>query len=228
MEGGEPTPKDSTFGKIFNFDEDTQSEVLNIMQYSLLSVVPILILNKSVQKFIPDSDEEKGSVEVLAEVIGQIAFMFLGIFMIHRIILAIPTYSKIKYQDFHVTNIVLGFLVIVLSLHTKLGEKSNILIDRLFDMIEGKKPEQEGAQNQNSGGGGGVVTQGLQQARQPTQSQNMVNAINGGTGQSFDHMYGGPANPLQNAHMPSMQNLINNDGLLAANEALGGSFGTAF
>jgi hypothetical protein len=154
--------------------------------------------------------------------------MFLGIFMIHRIILAIPTYSKIKYQDFHVTNIVLGFLVIVLSLHTKLGEKSNILIDRLFDMIEGKKPEQEGAQNQNSGGGGGVVTQGLQQARQPTQSQNMVNAINGGTGQSFDHMYGGPANPLQNANMPSMQNLINNDGLLAANEALGGSFGTAF
>ncbi len=223
MEGGEPTPKDSTFGKIFNFDEDTQSEVLNIMQYSLLSVVPILILNKSVQKFIPDADEEKGSVEVLAEVIGQIAFMFLGMFMIHRVILAVPTYSKIKYQDFHVTNIVLGFLVIVLSLHTKLGEKSNILIDRLFDMIEGKKPEQEGAQNQNGGGGGGVVTQGLQQARQPTQSQNMVNAINGGAGQSFDHMYGGPANPLQNAQMPPM-----NDGLLAANEALGGSFGTAF
>ena len=193
------------------------------MQYSLLSVVPILILNKSVQKFIPDADEEKGSVEVLAEVIGQIAFMFLGIFMIHRIILAIPTYSKIKYQDFHVTNIVLGFLVIVLSLHTKLGEKSNILIDRLFDMIEGKKPEQEGAQNQNSGDGGGVVSQGLQQARQPTQSQNMVNAINGGAGQSFDHMYGGPTNPLQNAQMPTM-----NDGLLAANEALGGSFGTAF
>ena len=147
MEGGEPTPKDSTFGKIFNFDEDTQSEVLNIMQYSLLSVVPILFLNKSVQKFIPEADEEKGSVEVLAEVIGQIAFMFLGMFMIHRLILAVPTYSKIKYQDFHVTNIVLGFLVIVLSLHTKLGEKSNILIDRLFDMIEGKKPEQEGAHN---------------------------------------------------------------------------------
>ena len=222
MEGGEPISKENIIGKIFNFDEDTQSEVLNIMQYSLLSVVPILLLNKSVQKFIPEADEEKGSVEVLAEVIGQIAFMFLGIFMIHRLILAVPTYSKIKYQDFHVTNIVLGFLVIVLSLHTKLGEKTNILIDRLFDMIEGKKPEQEGAQNQHNGGGGNpVITQGLQQARQPTQAQNMVNSINGGAGQSFDHMYGGPDNPLVNAQMPQ-------DNLLAANEALGGSFGTAF
>ena len=224
MEGGEPTSKENTIGKIFNFDEDTQSEVLNVMQYSLLSVVPILLLNKSVQKFIPEADEEKGSVEVLAEVVGQIAFMFLGIFMIHRLILAVPTYSKIKYQDFHVTNIVLGFLVIVLSLHTKLGEKTNILIDRLFDMIEGKKPEQEGNQNQhNAGGGGGnpVITQGLQQARQPTQAQNMVNSINGGAGQSFDQMYGGPQNPLVNAQLP-------HDTLMAANEVLGGSFGTAF
>jgi hypothetical protein len=226
MEGGEPTPKDNTIGKIFNFDEDTQSEVLNVMQYSLLSVIPIMFLNKAVQKFIPEADEEKGSVEILAEVIGQIAFMFLGIFMINRLILAVPTYSKIKYQEFHVTNIVLGFLVIVLSLHTKLGEKTNMLIDRLFDMIEGKKPEQEGAQNQNNGGGNVVtnpiITQGLQQASQPTQAQNMVNAINGGGGQSFDHMYGGPPNPLQNAQMPM------GDGLMAANEVLGGSFGTAF
>ena len=224
MEGGEPTSKENTIGKIFNFDEDTQSEVLNVMQYSLLSVVPILLLNKSVQKFIPEADEEKGSVEVLAEVVAQIAFMFLGIFMIHRLILAVPTYSKIKYQDFHVTNIVLGFLVIVLSLHTKLGEKTNILIDRLFDMIEGKKPEQEGNQNQHNGGGGGgnpVITQGLQQARQPTQAQNMVNSINGGAGQSFDQMYGGPQNPLVNAQLP-------HDTLMAANEVLGGSFGTAF
>ena len=224
MEGGEPTSKENTIGKIFNFDEDTQSEVLNVMQYSLLSVVPILLLNKSVQKFIPEADEEKGSVEVLAEVVGQIAFMFLGIFMIHRLILAVPTYSKIKYQDFHVTNIVLGFLVIVLSLHTKIKEKTNILIDRLFDMIEGKKPEQEGNQNQHNGGGGGgnpVITQGLQQARQPTQAQNMVNSINGGAGQSFDQMYGGPQNPLVNAQLP-------HDTLMAANEVLGGSFGTAF
>ena len=224
MEGGEPASKENIIGNIFKFDEDTQSEVLNVMQYSLLSVVPILLLNKSVQKFIPEADEEKGSVEVLAEVVAQIAFMFLGIFMIHRLILAVPTYSKIKYQDFHVTNIVLGFLVIVLSLHTKLGEKTNILIDRLFDMIEGKKPEQEGNQNQNNGGGGGgntIITQGLQQARQPTQAQNMVNSINGGAGQSFDQMYGGPQNPLVNAQLPQ-------DNLMAANEVLGGSFGTAF
>ena len=94
--------------------------------------------------------------------------------------------------------------------------------DTINDMIEGKKPEKEGHQNGTNGqqGGGGIVTQGLQQAAQQTQSQNIVNAINGGG--SFDQYYGGPANPLQNAQMPM------NDGLMAANEALGGSFGTAF
>ena len=79
-------------------------------------------------------------------------------------------------------------------------------------------------QNQNNGGGGGgntIITQGLQQARQPTQAQNMVNSINGGAGQSFDQMYGGPQNPLVNAQLPQ-------DNLMAANEVLGGSFGTAF
>ena len=223
MEGGEPTNSNNNIiGNILKFDEDTQNELFNIAQYSLLSVPPILLLNRSIQKLIPDADEEKGSVEVLAEVVGQILFMFFGMFLIHRVILAVPTYSKIQYQDFNVTNVILSFLIIILSLHTKLGEKTNILIDRLFDMIEGKNPEEEKAkQAAQKEAMSSVIMNGPQQAAQATQAQSIVNAINGGGGggsPSFNDMYGGPA------ISPTVQNM-DSSMLLAANEALGGSFG---
>ena len=142
--------KNSFFQHVFKFDDDSKSELLNIGQYSVLSIIPIVFLNKSVQKIFPEVNDEASTLELLAEIIGQILVMFIGIFFIHRLVTFIPTYSKTNYEQFNVTSIVIAFLVIVLSLHTKLGEKSNILIDRLFDMIEGKKPEQEGAQNQQT------------------------------------------------------------------------------
>ena len=43
---------------VFNFDDDSKNEMMNIIQYSLLAVIPIVFLNKSIQKFVPDVDEE--------------------------------------------------------------------------------------------------------------------------------------------------------------------------
>ena len=49
----------SFFQHVFNFDDDTKSELLNISQYSLLAVVPVVALNKTIQKFIPEADDDK-------------------------------------------------------------------------------------------------------------------------------------------------------------------------
>ena len=65
---------------VFKFDDSTKKELLNIIQYAVLSVIPVVILNKSVQKLIPEADEEKGSIEILAEVLTQLIIMFLGMF----------------------------------------------------------------------------------------------------------------------------------------------------
>ena len=109
----------------------------NIMQYGILSVIPIVLLNKTIQQVIPEPEENKPSLEILFEIILQIIIMFIGILLIHRIITFIPTYSEVKYETFYVTNIILAFLVIVLSLQTKLGEKVNILTDRLIEVVNG-------------------------------------------------------------------------------------------
>jgi hypothetical protein len=136
--------KPGFFKHVFNFDDDSKTEMMNIIQYAVLALIPVVILNKSMQRFVPEADDEKGNFEILAEIVGQVVIMFMGILLIHRIITFIPTYSGEKYGDFAITNIILAVLVIILSLQTKLGEKVSIIVDRAMEMWEGPKDDKKG------------------------------------------------------------------------------------
>ena len=142
MSGGDGSV--SFFKHVFNFDEDTKCQLMNLSQYSLTALVPIVVLNKTIQNVIPEADDSKKSLEILAEVAGQVVLMFTAMFFIDRIITYIPTFSKTKYQEMNLFNIIIGFLVIVLSLQTKLGEKINILLDRLVDRWGGAETKNNG------------------------------------------------------------------------------------
>jgi len=131
-------PLKKTFlNHVFSTTEEGKAEILNVVQYSLLGVIPIVLLNKLIQRFIPEADSEKSSLEILAEILIQLIIMFVGIVLIHRIITYIPTYSEFKYESLTLTNVILAFLIIVLSIQTKLGIKVNILVDRLADLWNG-------------------------------------------------------------------------------------------
>jgi hypothetical protein len=137
MEGSDDSKKN--FVKhVFNFDDESKSEILNIMQYSLIALIPVVILNKTMAKYIPEADENKGSLEVVAEVLIQVISMFMGLLLIHRLITFVPTYSGTKYPEYNITFIILAVLMITLSLQTKLGEKVGILFDRVLDLWNGK------------------------------------------------------------------------------------------
>ena len=135
--GGDIMKGSGFFNHVLDFGEDSKEDMTNIVQYAILAIIPVIILNKATQKLIPEADEQKGNFEILAEVIAQITSMFIGILIIHRIITYIPTYSGKKYSDLFVTSNILAVLVIVLSLQTKLGEKVSILVDRLVELWEG-------------------------------------------------------------------------------------------
>ena len=60
------------FKYVFNFDEDSKGEMINLVQYSVLAIIPVVILNKLIQRFIPEADTEKSSVELLAEILIQL------------------------------------------------------------------------------------------------------------------------------------------------------------
>ena len=131
------------FNHVFNFDDDTKSSLLNLVQYTVLAILPIVGLNKTIQNVFPEPNKKKSNLEILFEVIGQLVVIFVGIFFINRVVTYIPTYSKTDYPGFNLFTVVLTFMVIILSLQTKVGKKVNILVERFSDYYNGKKPEED-------------------------------------------------------------------------------------
>jgi hypothetical protein len=142
QEGGglESGPK-TFFTHVFDMSQEANGEIMNVTQYAVLGVIPVLVLNKLIQRFAPEADPESTSIELTVEVLLQVVVMFVGIIIIHRIITYVPTYSGFRYEHLTVTNVILAFLIIVLSLQTKLGIKVNILYDRLLDLWNGTSQE---------------------------------------------------------------------------------------
>ena len=216
---------------VFNFDDESKGDILNLLQYIFISLIPIILLNKSMQKYVPELDEKKGSIEITSEVLIQIIVMFMGLFLIHRIITFIPTYSGIKYHDVRIIFIVLPVLMITFSLQTKLGEKVALLVDRTYELIHG---EEDKKKKKNGKGNGSVkVTQPIsgQMVSQP------VNQYTDGTAISslptndvvqsqqlpdYDNMYRQDTTPLVGAASPGMGDVTEP---MAANSVLGNSGG---
>ena len=131
------------FKYVFSFDSDSKSEMLNILQFAILSIVPIVLLNKSISKYIPDADDKKSSVEIVVEILIQVIVMFIGLRIIHRIVAYVPTYSGAKYPDYSIIFIILSTLMVTLSINTKIGEKVNILAERIVDLWEGTSSDKK-------------------------------------------------------------------------------------
>jgi hypothetical protein len=227
--------KPGFFKHVFNFNDDSKSDMLNIVQYAAIALVPVVILNKAMQRFVPEADDEKGNVEILAEIIGQVFIMFLGILIIHRIITFIPTYSGSKYANFDVTNIILAMLVIILSLQTKLGEKVSIIVDRVMELWEGPKDSKKKGKK---GQGNVKVSQPISQGQSAVANIPMmtspgttsISSLPSGQQQpqqDYNNMYQQDSTPLVGAASPGMEG-FGGGGVMAANEMGGGSFGSAF
>ncbi len=236
----------SFFKHVFNFDESSKADMLNIVQYSLVALVPVVIVNKLMQTYIPQADDNKGNIEITLEIVLQVSLMFLGIFFIHRIIEFIPTYSGVSYPEFKVVYIILAVMMITLSLQTKLGEKVSILCERVVDLYNGtneaeKKKKQKAAAAAKKSQAQSALAQQLPPPPINPGQAAMDQAINGGgsygttdigslpnTGNGqiadFSQMYQNTTNPLQNAAMPGG---MEPPAPVAANEAGGGLFGTS-
>ena len=162
---------------VFPFDEDQKGLLLNIIQYSVLAIIPVVLLLKIIKNYVPEADDDKGSLVILVEVIGQVVAMFTALYFIHKIIAYVPTYSGFKYGDVNVFNMIPAILFISVTMQTKLGEKVQMLVDRLLDLYEG----------QTSSGGQVPQTQGGQRGQVVSQQLNYKD-----TGQDTHYSFYGP------------------------------------
>lgn len=169
------------FSHVFNFETESRNEMVNIIQYTVFSIVFISILNKAIKQNLPEVDKDKGSIAIFMEVSIECIVLFLGMLFIHRIITFIPTVSGTKYAEQNIIAIILPTLVLLLGLST-LGEKVGILIDR----FSGQIPSNVKQVTQTSSYLPTIPTVNPQSAPQP----------------DFNNMYAGPTTPLVNAASP--------------------------
>jgi hypothetical protein len=215
--------KKTFLNHVFSGTEEGKAEILNVVQYASMGVIPIVILNKLIQRFIPEADTEKSSLELLAEIFIQLIVMFCGIIVIHRVITYFPTYSGFKYENLTLTNVILAFLIIVLSIQTKLGIKVNILVDRINELWNG--PSQDDGKKRNvrvsSPMSGHVPSQADYLDNSQIQSDIFPPAPVATTTQNkgtYDSMMRSNVTESFGSYM----------GPMAANSVLGGSFGASF
>jgi hypothetical protein len=215
------------FTHVFSTTEEGKAEILNVSQYALMGVIPVVILNKLISRFIPDADSEKSSLELLVEIFIQLIVMFCGIVIIHRAIIYAPTYSGFKYESLTLTNVILAFLIIVLSIQTKLGMKVNMLVDRALELWNGPSSDDGVQRKRNVRTSSPIAQHSHSQADYLDNSQVQSGAFppapvattrQNSVMESYDNMLGGSRQPDYGAMM----------GPMAANSVLGSSFGASF
>jgi len=126
------------FKTVFDFEEDSKSEIANMVQYVILAIIPTIIILKAVKYAIPEEDDSKGSLEIFVEIISQMAFIVIAMYLSNKAIKYVPTYSGTKYigsNDLSV--LLLPFVILLLTMQTKIGTKVNILFDRAVQLWQG-------------------------------------------------------------------------------------------
>ena len=120
---------------VLRFDESTKNELMDVFQYAVTAVVPILLLNNLISNLFPEPDPNKAILEIVFEVGSELFMLIFGIYMIHRFVTYFPLFSGNAYKQMNIINIVLVLLIIILSFQTQLGEKATILLDHLKSFI---------------------------------------------------------------------------------------------
>lgn len=228
------------FNHVFNFDNDNKANMLNMVQYILLGIIPVVFILKTIKYYIPEEDDLKGSPELSLEIALQLFTIFFSIWFIDRMIRYIPTYSGTNYHKFNEINFILPILIILVTMQTKLGAKINILSERVMDLWNGTQSPHVGNTNQgNVRVSQPIVTPGIHQVSradnldngmvppqmQQMPAQNAVSMIDALPNMAQQNAGNGLTNfqnqAIQNSFMEAMEPM-------AANGAIGGAFGASF
>ena len=233
----------SFFNYVFNFDSDNKAVILNMFQYIIIALIPVVLVLKFVKEYVPEDDEKKDSLEIILEILLQLGVLFIAIYFIDKITRYFPTYSKVPYSKFNEVSFIIPTLLLMFTMQTKLGAKINIMYNRARELWGGSK---SGITNSNGTAVVNVNGQNIR-IRQPIVANNMHQTSRA---DSLDNaLIAPPSNQMPNNNVSmidSLPNMMNNNGSnnyqaqamqtafmesmepMAANGALGGIFGSSF
>lgn len=136
----EESKKRNFFTHVFDFEDDSRHEMLNIAQYSVMAAVFVVLLNKGFELYMPEPEKDKGAAALALEALLQIILTFLGLFFIHRTIEFLPTISGTKYGSYSMIPVILPTLLILLALNSGVGRKVAMVMDKVAGPAQPTKP----------------------------------------------------------------------------------------
>jgi hypothetical protein len=99
------------FNHMFNLKKGEKAEIYNVLQYSVLALLPLIVLIRINQNLWPKSSPDKGSIELLAEMSGEIIFTCLIVFVVFRVIDYIPTFSGEPLKCINILTIITAVII---------------------------------------------------------------------------------------------------------------------
>jgi hypothetical protein len=204
--------KKSFFKYVFKLDDEGKSEIMNLLQYSFIILIPIIILSKLLEKYSPPKDDTKGSLEISAEIIIQIIILMIGLYFINRIATFFPTFSGENYPKM---DLIISAISVLIILPYNITEKVNVLTERIYDLWEGKTDKNSKTKTVTVNGKQVTVkvnqpTNQQQQQQQPSMSSTSQAVYNDGT--AINQL---PTNDMSRAQQYSLssQSLPNYDAM---------------
>jgi len=107
-----------------------KNELLNVFQYVLLVVIPLVLFLKFMKEYIPPENPTKSTIETTTEVVIQLLLIFVVFWIIHKVVLYIPTYSNTPYEKLNMIQMVLPVLFLLFCMKSSISEKLSILLER--------------------------------------------------------------------------------------------------
>ena len=220
------------FSHVFEFNDQRKQELINLGQYVTLGFIFYTILIYSVDKYFPKIDDSSSSIEIIFTLLLFLYIIFYSVYFIDRIICYFhtffgkPLYGPSHNHDLWLFPLVTPILIAIISFNPQFQDGSNILFERLNDAWNGNEKKQKKKNKSNP------------QPQQPPMQQQMISNT-----PITNSLYSGNTTPIhqlpvvqegftqqpqqlqqQQPYMDSPQQTEP----LAANDAIGGSFGSSF
>ena len=135
------------FEYITTISSNEKAQMLNMLQYGGLAILPLLIILKFMKMYVPEEDPLKGTPELVLEILLQLGFILIAFFFIHKLICYLPTYSKVEYGNMNLLCLIMPVFFLMFAMDTNVGAKLNVVFDRLLVTLGIKKENFEGSSN---------------------------------------------------------------------------------
>jgi len=248
---GSSSTNEGFFKYLLHFDDEQKHTIMNSIQYLLIAYLPLNILDYITETYFPDYQKELHEVEslrLLGEMLLEIIFIFLYIFILDKAIQYAPTYSGSPMGQLNWIQLVITIMVFRLNNNSPLMNKQRELQKRVVQKINGEDTVPSNKKQTPKVSVSQPISRNSVPQTMPTHNASRADYINQHQNQvapqeqmapTSNGVYGGPQNPLVNTDWPPQHGAGAQEGFqdmgspvqmepMAANSVLGGGMGSSW